>query len=551
MKKILLYSLTVFILFGCGQQKQQPTGDRPVDTGNALQLPEKPNILWIVAEDLSPFLAAYGDSTVSTPNLDRLAREGVRYDHVYSTSGVCAPSRSTLATGMYPISIGTHHMRVTGSKDYFPEGLTSYSAVVPPEVKMHSEYLRRVGYFCTNNAKQDYQFQCPGTAWDQNGNHGHWRNRPSGKPFFSIFNFNVCHESGMWRRKDEPLEVDPANVPVPPYYPDDQVVREELARMYSNIAEMDRQIGVILDQLEADGLMDSTIIFFYGDHGGPLPRHKREIYDTGLRVPLFVRFPGAQMGGTANQELVSFVDFMPTLLSLAGIPIPDYVQGQAFLGEQKAEPREYIYAARDRLDGQYDMVRGVRDKRFKYFRNYQPEKPYKMEIRYRTQMRLMRHLDSLNAAGALTGAPALWYRQSKPEEELFDCQADPYELNNLAEDPQYAETLQRMRTAMDEWLARVGDKGQIPEFDMVQEMWPNFEQPKTETPSVQMEGGKVLITSNTEGASIGYKIKGQHPSSDWMVYTEPLAIPQDSLYVKAFRIGYEPSETVALLPAEQ
>jgi N-sulfoglucosamine sulfohydrolase len=529
-----------------------PTETQETDEGST-DLGFRPNIVWVVAEDMSPYLEYYGDSTIHTPNLHRIASEGIIYTNVYSTAGVCAPSRSSIATGMYQTSIGTHHMRTTGSTTYLPEGIVPYSAVVPPEVKMHSEYLRRAGYYCTNNSKEDYQFKAPATAWDESSNEAHWRKRPEGKPFFSIFNFGVCHESGMWRNADHPLRVDPDSVPVWPYYPDTPLVREEIARMYSNILEMDEQVGEILDQLEADSLMDSTIVVFYADHGGPLPRQKREIYDTGLKVPMFIRYPDKRMASAYEDKLVSFADFAPSLLSMAGIEPPEHMQGRAFAGQyEDPNPRQYIYAARDRLDSEYDMVRGVRDKRFKYFKNYQPEKPYFMEIRYREQMRLMRALHEYDSLGQFNEQQALWFQESKPDEELYDLENDPYELNNLAENPEYQDKLQELRQKLVEWQEKYGDKGFIPETEMLRQMWPNLEQPVTEKPVIANADEAVEISCPTEGASIAYQIRnaeGQDLYPGWQVYTQPLELAAGhTLIIMGERIGYAPSEEVMYQP---
>jgi arylsulfatase A-like enzyme len=513
-----------------------------------LVLPDQPNMLWLVAEDLSPeFLNIYGDSTVATPHIDRLAREGMRFDQFFSVSGVCAPSRAAIATGMYPTSVGTHNMRNTSAYSYSIPGIIAYSAVLPPEVRMHSEHLRMAGYFCTNNAKEDFQFERPLTAWDRQGRNAHWRDREDpGQPFFSIFNFEVCHESGMWRNKDLPLKVDPAKVKIPPYYPDTQVVREEMARMYSNVALMDSLVGIVLQQLEEDGLLEKTIVFWYSDNGGPLPRHKRELYDTGIRIPLVIRFPNQQLAGTVNSDLVSFTDLKPTLISLAGKPVPGYIQGQAFLGQYKAEkPRQYIHAARDRMDTEYDRVRAIRDKRFKYIRNFEPDKPFIQQIIYRKQMRLMQELDSLYLAGALQGDAALWYRQTKPEEELYDLEKDPFELVNLAGQPDMAPELERMRKAMDAWIADVGDLGAIPENELLESMWPRQIQPTTEKPLIAVDNGKISLTSITEGALIGYQIGDTLNPQVWHIYQQPLEVPPGKqLFAAAMRIGYKPSEVV-------
>ena len=348
------------------------------------------NILWITCEDMSPHLESYGDSTIKTPNISRLAKEGVRYSHVYSIAGVCAPSRSAIITGMYPTSIGTHNMRTL--QDLSPE-VPYYSAVLPPHVKTYSEYLRAAGYYCTNNEKTDYQFELPISAWDDCSKTAHWRNRPKGKPFFSVVNFMITHESQLWIRNHESLLVKPSDVTVPPIYPDTETVRKDIARSYTNIMRMDEMVGKVLQELESDGLLDKTIIFFYSDHGSGMPFYKRELYDRGLRVPLIVRYPDKAKAGTWNDELVSFVDLAPTVLSLAGVTVPAHMQGQAFLGDQRAKnQRQYIYAARDRMDSEYDIVRAVKDKRFKYIRNYQPDKPLMQNIQFRLNIEMMKEL---------------------------------------------------------------------------------------------------------------------------------------------------------------
>ena len=330
--------------------------------------PTRPNILWITTEDMSPDLGCYGDSEARTPNLDRFASEGARFSNAFSISGVCAPSRSALITGMYPTSIGTHHMRSKG--------------VPPPYVKCFTEYLRAAGYYCSNNVKTDYNFDPPLTAWDESSRKAHWRGCAEGQPFFSVINFTVTHESRIRAEPERFARLtatltpedrhDPAKAQLPPYYPDDPIVRRDWANYYDLITAMDYKVGELLAQLEEDGLADNTIVFFYGDHGRGLPRAKRWVYDSGMRVPLMIRWPGKIKPGTVRDDLVSFVDFGATVLSLAGVKIPSYIQGQAFLGEQSAPPRNYVYAARDRMDETYDIIRAVRDKKYKYIRNFEP-----------------------------------------------------------------------------------------------------------------------------------------------------------------------------------
>ena len=336
--------------------------------------------------------------------------------------------------------------------------------------------------------------------------------------------------------------------PIPPYLPDNEVVRRDMWKVYNNIAEMDKQVGAILKQLEEDGLLEKTIIFFYGDHGGPLPRQKRLIYDSGLNTPLIVRFPNQENAGTKNEQLASFIDLAPTILSLAGTPPPEYMQGQAFLGEYKAEERDYIHAAADRFDAFTDAIRAVRDQRYKYIRNYRPEQGYYLPVTYREQIPTMQELLRLRDEGGLNEAQAQWFRSSKPAEELFDCEADPHELNNLADDPAYQERLVAMRAEMDRWLAEIGDQPNLPESELLQQLWKGQSaQPMTENPIITKENDKVVLSCATEGASIGYKIIGKDGVEPkvWSVYQEPLAVAAGiKIQVQAHRIGFLKSETI-------
>ncbi len=517
------------------------------------KLPQKPNILWLVAEDLSAIIPPFGDNTVATPNLTRLANEGIRYTQVYSSSGVCAPSRAAIATGMYQNRIGAQHMRTTNIADFGVEGIVPYEAVPPAYVKMHSQYFREAGYYASNNAKEDYQFRKTVTAWDDSSRSAHWRNRAEGQPFFSVFNFGITHESQVWAQADNPLLVDDnLEVPVPPYLPDSEIGRKDIRRVYSNIVAMDRQVGEILNQLEEDGLLDSTIIFWYSDHGGPLPRQKRLLYDSGIHLPLIIRFPDQFKAGEIDDQLISFVDFKSTILSLAGIEPPSYVDGRAFLGEYaNSGNRDYVHAAADRFDSEYDTIRAVRDKRFKYLRNFNPEKPYYLPLTYREQMPVMQELLRMRDAGELNETQAQWFRTSKEEEELFDVENDPYELNNLAGDISYAEKLAELRNELDSWMNYINDKGLMPEVDLINSMWPNSVQPTTLSPiaSKAENDGAITLRSETEGASIGYQIlnDGEELGAAWQIYQNPLSINEGQrLLVIAHRIGFIPSATISI-----
>jgi len=528
-----------------------------------MQDKRKPNFLWVSFEDTNPFYGCYGDPVARTPNLDRLAGGGCRWTNAFSTAGVCAPARSAVITGMYPISMGTHHMRTAHTNRHTPELPTPYSAVIPHYVRCFTEYLRAAGYYCTNNVKTDYQFDPPLTAWDELSTKAHWRNRPNpDQPFFAVFNPTRTHESGMWPENCPEIAFDPDAIEVPSYFPDTPKVREAMARMYTNIEHNDGILGDLLKQLEEDGLTDNTIVFNWSDHG-PLPRGKRWPYDSGIHIPMIVRWPGHLEPGSVREDLVSTVDLGPTLLSLAGVEIPRHIQGQAFLGDQAAPPREYIYASRDRYDESYDMVRAARDKQFKYMRNYYPERPYLLWIPYRNRHPILQEMWRLYMAGELEG-PQLLMFQPRPVEELYDTQRDPYETHNLAGDSAYKPELERFRKALDAWIQEVGDMGAIPEAEMVRRWYPNGKQPETAPPlfipiceespgqAPAPEGGTfkepllVQIHCATQGASIAYTFE-QGDEIHWHLYTEPLRLPagEKTLRAKAIRIGYNESKESA------
>lgn len=441
-----------------------------VSTGQALAQVARPNILWITCEDISADLGCYGRPDAVTPHLDRLASQSVRYTQAFATIGVCAPARSSIITGLYPPSIGTHHMRCRGP--------------LPPEIRCFTEYLREAGYYCTNNVKTDYNFDPPPEAWDESSRQAHWRNRAPNQPFFAVINLTTTHE-GQVRMPDErfarvtadlaPHERhDPDRVTLPPYHPDTPEVRRDWARYHDLITVMDRQVADILEQLEADGLADETIVFFYSDHGAGLPRSKRWLYDSSLNVPLLVRFPkryrrwSPVAAGETTDRLVSFVDFGPTVLSLAGIEPPEVMQGEAFLGPHEREPREYVYGFRDRMDERSDMLRAVRDGRYKYIRNWQPHLPWfrHQHLNYQYEMPTMQAWQRLADAGELSGPAAIFMAEQKPVEELYDTWEDPWEVNNLAGDPQYGEVLERMRDAARSWSREIIDLGFLPEAEL-------------------------------------------------------------------------------------
>ena len=434
--------------------------------------PGRPNILWLSCEDISPHLGCYGDPHAITPHLDQLAREGVRYTHAFTTAGVCAPCRSGIITGVYQTTLGTHHMRCT--------------ATLPDFIKPFPVALRQAGYYCTNKSKTDYQFRHPRNTWDKGkGKAAHWRSRPKkDQPFFAVFNFTGCHESGIantgkYRTVTSGLSSDQRQdattlTTFPPYYPDTPVAREDWKRNYELITAMDAWAGHLIAQLKKDGLYEETIIFFWSDHGIGLPRGKRWLYDSGTHVPLIVRIPekyrkagalapGQARPGTVSDRLISSIDFGPTVLHLAGLDIPDHVQGRPFLGPRPAAPRDYVYGGRDRMDERYDIIRMVRDRRFQYIRNYEPLKTFHQYINTAEKGATMRELRKLHDAGRLRPAAERYFAPSKPVEELYDLQSDPHEVNNLADDPKFADVLKRMRAAHLAWVRQTRDLGLVPE----------------------------------------------------------------------------------------
>jgi N-sulfoglucosamine sulfohydrolase len=441
---------------------------------------EKPNIIWITIEDQSQYLLPLnGNDDISLPNLQKIADESLIFENMYSVYPVCAPARSAIITGMYPNSIGTHNMRTMAYSYYkkngnFGErnenekvlGIPRYSSKLAESIKTFPSILRENGYFTYNKDKGDYNFIISDSTWSEYGTNEKITKADS--PIFAVYNYNVTHESSMWQRDKEPLMVDPKDLKIiPPIFPDDSIVRHSLAVNYSNLIEMDRQVGKLVNQLKEEDLYDDSYIFFYSDHGGPFPRHKRAIYETGTKVPFFVKLPKGKKEKIDTNEFLSFIDFAPTVLSIAGIEVPSFLQGKAFLGKYKDESkREYLFTASDRFDENPDRIRAVRDDKFKYIRNYFPENSHALNVAYRRQMVLMRHLTSLHLQGKLSKEHDLWFRVPKLREELYDLENDPFELNNLSEKPEYSNQLNILSKVLDDWIKEIDDLGRIPENEL-------------------------------------------------------------------------------------
>ncbi len=522
----------------------------------------RPNILLFMAEDLSARIGAFGDPVAKTPHIDALAREGVRFPNTFTTAGVCAPSRAAHILGMHQISTGTQHMR--SSTD--PAG--GYVAVPPPNAKAYPELLRASGYYTTNELKHDYQFSgvmtsVPFSIFDSPGS-ADWSRRAEGQPFFAFVNLMETHESGLYPRlfrawpsslttlgiqlmrlvigHSEPV-TNPADVVVPPYFPDTQAVRATIARHYDNIHQMDARVGEWMERLREEGLLEETIVVFTTDHGDGLPRAKREVYDSGIRVPMVIRWPERLRPpdtepGSEDPRLVSFVDFAPTFLRWGGAEVPAHLHGRDFIAGPR---REFVFASRDRIDEVVDRQRAVRDGRYKLIRSYVPEQPGGHHLDFRDNIDMMRELHSLDAADELTPEQRLWF-EPPGAERLFDLERDPHELVDLAGDPVHAATLVRLRAALGARLAQIGDWSEEPEAVMKERMSPGGEVPQTAAPTVHIEEGRATLRSATPGASIGFRLEG----GAWQIYRAPVAVRRgQQMEAKALRYGWEESDVVS------
>ncbi len=539
----------LFMLFCCLYIQAQEKTEKPL------------NIIWISCEDIGPILSTYGNKAIKTPNIDRIAAEGVKYTNAYSTVGVCAPSRFSIITGMYPARLGAHNMRTGNHNNFkFPEdvfhktnkgildtsgkNVPEYEVVTPSYVKAFTEYLRAENYYCVNDDKCDYQFNAPFTAWDDVFGGGTYKNAPKDAPFFYVKNHYISHESRIWLRKDKPLTVNPEEVTIPAYYPDIPIVRNDIARKYSNIEALDKEVGQLLDQLEADGVLDNSIIFFWSDHGGNLLRQKRAVGNSGLHVPLLIRYPDGYRAGEIDDRLVSLMDLGPTVMSLLGIKPPQHLDGRAFAGKYEQAPRKLIFGSADRFDESTDMQRSVLDGRYVYVKNFMPELPLIYRNKYREQIPMNAKLIALNQEKKLKGNASYIFMDTKPLEEFYDLQNDPYEVNNLANDPNYATKIKGYRKALKDWQLEIEDKGFVPEHDLIEMFWPEMKQPITQNVTFKKNNkGTLKLNSLTEGASIGYQIGDDIGTNHWNLYHKPLRIDtSQKILARAIRIGYKTSE---------
>jgi arylsulfatase A-like enzyme len=425
----------------------------------ATPTPERPNILWITSEDHGPEMGCYGDALARTPNVDRLAAKGMRFDVAWSTAPVCAPARTAILTGLYPSSSGGLHMRSMVS--------------LPPQFQTYPEFLRSAGYYCTNNLKEDYNVLTPADLWHESSRTAHWRNRRAGQPFFAVFNSTKSHESQIRTRPHQAI-TDPARVRVPAYHPDTPEVRQDWAQYYDKVSEADADAGVVLREIAQAGLADDTIVFYYGDHGNGMPRGKRWPSNSGLRVPLVVYFPlkwqhlapAEYAPGGLSERRVSFVDLAPTLLSLVGIQPPEWMQGHAFAGPHQVPGPQYLYGERGRMDERLDLVRSVTDGRYVYLRNYYPHVSQGQRVAYQFQTPTTRIWRETFDRGDATPAQSIFWQIPKAPEELYDLQNDPDEVHNLAGSTEHRAVLERLRQAQREHLRAIRDVMFLPEGEM-------------------------------------------------------------------------------------
>lgn len=540
-----------------------------------------PNVLWISTHDINPHLGCYagiwpGAEQATTPTLDRLAADGLRFDKAMATAPVCAPARSSIMTGQFTTAIGTMHMRT--------------SAVPPDETVLLPQLFRAAGYHTTNNWFTDFQMEIPNPVFDACSTRAHWRDRLPGQSFFAMVHLLTTHESQIYLDEarygaatahvPDDARVDPATVQLPPYHPDTEPFRTAWARYLDLICEMDHRVGEILADLESDGLADDTIVVFWSDHGLGLPGGKRWANEVGFREPLIVRWPGRIEPGTTVAQVVSTMDLAPTMLAMCGLPVPAHMHGQVLLdatGAVSDDLRPYAYSARDRMDEQLDASRSIRDDRFRYTRHLHPDRPAMSYLAYADHLATWAELRRLVKQEAMQdlsfGRPGSLLTPAQRRvvdvhgciDELYDLDADPFEERNLAGDPAYADDLSRLSAALDAWLDTVGDLGRLPEGELLERWRPGGVPRRTAPVTATWSAGEVTLACETPGAVVGWTPLGPDtpkPAPDglpipiagfdddgrsWRLYGGAFR-PDGDVWAKAWRIGYEPSADLPLHP---
>lgn len=426
----------------------------------AQQAAGPPNIVWIVAEDQSAHFGPYGEELVKTPNIDRLAAEGAMFTRAFVTAPVCSPSRSALITGMYQTTIGAHNHR---------SGRGERKIHLPGDVEPVPAILRRAGYFVTNaglrregelaRGKTDYNFEFDAGLYDGPD----WSGRAEGQPFFA----QVQLRGGKFRNQ-RTLEavkgvhtagISPDKVKLPPYYPDDPELRKDWAQYLESIENADWEVGQILQRLEAEGVAENTVVFFLTDHGVSHARGKQFLSEEGARVPLIVRAPGRIEPGMVREDLVAHIDVTASTLAFAGVEVPGWMEGRPLFGPD-ATPREYVVSARDRCDETVDRIRSVRTERYRYIRNFVPERPHLQPNRYKDSKAIIKAMHRLRDSGALSPEAKAMFYAPRPEEELYDLESDPWQMKNLVGEEEHGATLKALRETLEQWIAETGDHGQ-------------------------------------------------------------------------------------------
>lgn len=573
------WSLACVCILLAGCQHTPSSREQPV------QETMRPNILLVVFEDMSERIGAFGDPIATTPVLDAFASESVRYPNTFTTAGVCAPSRASLMTGVHQQTLGAQHMRTHAFRTEFePSGSEiGYAAVPPANVKAFPELLRQAGYYTfagyggwVISNKKDYQFGTPFTVWDEDIETASWQAREAGQPFFGMVTLATTHESFLF--PDEPVIdaefarqtaarnkrlladaekiTDPNAVVVPPWLPDTPQVRAEIATQYDNIAFTEEKLAILLSDLEAAGLADDTIVIVTTDHGDGFPRAKRSVYDSGIKVPLMIRFPGNRHAGDIRDEMISFVDLAPTILAMAGVARPDWLQGRNFLGEDRDAPNDYVFAASDRMDAWTDRIKAVRDTRYKLIRNFDQDVPFFQPVEFRRALRSMQALEAGETAGDLTALQGGYFDTPRPAVELYDTQTDPDETRNLAGDQAFEGIRSRLSDSLKDWLKRTSDWSAISEGEMVEAMWPGGKQPVTQVPTITFRqaasgGFLAVLETQTEGASLGWRFQND-ANPAWQIYSEEISVaPGVCMEAKAVRYGYGESETTSACAPEK